>query len=432
MDGNKMKHTILIIIFLLSSPLFADRGVIAQKDVNLAEPAQRAIIMHNGTWELLILQTDVHADSQVRALEFMPLPSKPEVSVAPEECFKNLQLLIDKHRIKYVIQQSRKTQDGSAQQLGVKVVSKHDLGPHQVTVVEINDVNTFQSWVTDFFAENFHGKPIITNDLRNIVADYFSRGFKYFAFDVIDMPLSRKTVAPLTYRFKCDHVYYPLKVTNLYGGNGTVEIFYAINPWLDPNAHSVWPYFNSYKGQEITGRNWIYSWVFRLPTEDLSKLHPAAKELFLSAGSPFFAAKYEGKLLFKNDIWQSVGYGSPEFRFLSLLQKGEIENLEFLVDAPFGLNREVLKDKKTLFAAFKRMSQDPNLIQFKIKSIGSFSGIWRNEFDKMFIDSYLKNEHNLYEYVYESDSMSAYFFVTHRNDETARVVYFRLGKLYDY
>jgi len=79
----RIQHTSLIVVLLLAArPLLADRGVVLTKDVDLKEPAQRAIVMHNGTWEMLILQTDVEAGKPARAVEFMPLPSKPDVSLA--------------------------------------------------------------------------------------------------------------------------------------------------------------------------------------------------------------------------------------------------------------------------------------------------------------------------------------------------------------
>ncbi|MEN6385748.1 MAG: DUF2330 domain-containing protein [Phycisphaerales bacterium] len=433
-----MKWMTLVSIFLLTSEaILADRGIIIAKDVNLAEPAQRAIIMHNGTWEMLILQTDVQANKSAHAVEFMPLPAKPEVSLAPKECFKNLQLLIDKHQIKYYIVQPRKigSHDSGQQSEGIKIILKHDLGPHHVTVVEINDVNAFQNWVTHFFADNGLGKPAMTNQLINTVADYFTRGFKYFAFDVIDMVPGRKTIAPLTYHFKCDHVYYPLKVTNLYGGKGTIEVFYAINPWRDPHADGPNPNsFDRYNRQEGIGTNWIFSREVNISTDELGTLHPAAKELFLAAGSPFFATKYEGDLRFTNDVWLNVGYASPEYLcmgFLSLLREGDIQGLEHLTDVPFGLNRKTFNDKLGLFSELSKLVRDPNLITFQIKNRASFSGIWSNEFDKIFIESFLKNQ-TWHHFVLESDLMSLHFFTVYQNDDTFRVVYFRIGKLNDY
>ena len=46
-------------------PGLADRGaIVTVGTVDVEEPAQRAIIAHNGARELLILQTDVQADRE--------------------------------------------------------------------------------------------------------------------------------------------------------------------------------------------------------------------------------------------------------------------------------------------------------------------------------------------------------------------------------
>ena len=84
--------------FVLCNAALADRGAIVPVGaVNIEEPAQRAIIAHNGVREILILQTDVKADKETKVVEFMPLPSKPEVSLAREGCFAALQEIVKAH-----------------------------------------------------------------------------------------------------------------------------------------------------------------------------------------------------------------------------------------------------------------------------------------------------------------------------------------------
>ena len=61
---------------------YADRGAITVVgNVDIEEPAQRAIIAHDGQNEIIILQTDVKASKETKVVEFMPLPSKPKVSL---------------------------------------------------------------------------------------------------------------------------------------------------------------------------------------------------------------------------------------------------------------------------------------------------------------------------------------------------------------
>jgi hypothetical protein len=99
-----MKQTVLaLVLALIAEPAVADRGAVVTEGVDLREPAQRAIVAHNGTWELLVLQTDILADKATQVVEFMPLPSKPEVSLAPDGCFQNLQALVEKHQLRYIV-----------------------------------------------------------------------------------------------------------------------------------------------------------------------------------------------------------------------------------------------------------------------------------------------------------------------------------------
>ena len=276
-------------------------------------------------------------------------------------------------------------------------------------------MNKFESWVTDFFNRKSLGEPVLTDDLRKIVADYCQRGLRFMAFDVLDVPAGQQTVAPLVYRFKCDRIYYPLKITNLYGGKGTVEVFYALNPWRDSHADCPHPfYLYRRRNEKEKGVKWIFSQEIHLSTEELKKLHPQTEALFRDAGASFFATKYEGELQFESDIWLNIGYNSPEFlcmRFLSLLQEADTESVEFLVLTPFGLNRQkTLENLADLLASLKDLSHDEDLKRFKIKSRSSLTGVHRNQFDKKFIDSHLKGK-RWGHYIFKSDTKSLHFFV---------------------
>lgn len=439
---RKTKHIAYLLPFLLTvGQVLADRGVIlVEKDINLAEPAQRAIVAHNGTWEILILQTDVKTDKRTKTLEFMPLPSNPEVSLAPDDCFKNLQTLVTRHKLKYIVESVRMGTGGrSGKTEGISVVAEHDLGPHHITVVDIQDVNKFRSWVVDFAKRKGLGSPILSDDLDRIVADYCKRGLRFMAFDVLDVPAGTKTVAPVSYRFKCDHVYYPLKVTNLYGGKGTVEIFYVLNPWCDDNAYHPEPHdFSSYrKGQKEKGVRWISSRMAHLSADELRTIHPETEDLFGKSGACFFATKYDGQLQFDTDIWLSMGYASPEYlcmRFPSLLQD-DIESLEFLLEFPFALNRESIHANfPEALAALRIFVKQHDLSGFQLKNRAVHSGCGRNEFDKLFIEKHLKGKRWSH-YILSSDEIALHFFTINRNPKglnDCKIVNFRVSLANDY
>ncbi len=436
-----MKSTLLLLAFLFTAiQVLADRGVIlVQKDIHLEEPAQRAIVAHNGTWEMLILQTDVKSDKRTKTLEFMPLPSNPQVSLAPDDSFKNLQTLITKHNLKYIVESSE-SRGGSARVKaeGVRVVAEHTLGPHHITIVEIQDSSKFRSWVIDFAKRKALGTPVFTDDLNQVVGDYCRRGFRFMVFDVLDLPAGTKTVAPVCYRFKCDHVYYPLMVTHMYGGKGTVEVFYALNPWRDSNADGPQRSDFNPRKQKEKGKQWIASQEIHLSTKELSTLHPDMSNLFGKAGASFFATKYDGQLHFDADIWLDMGYSSPYYlckRFLSFLQKGDVESCEFLLSPPFALNRDSIHTNTTeALAALKIFIKKHDLSILRIKDRASHTGVYRNKFDKPFIEKNLKGkrwEH----YILRSDKIALHFFVINKSSEGLndfKLVNFRIAPADDY
>ena len=94
-----MLKAYLVLLFVLTffTLASADMGAIVPiEDVDLNEPGQRAIIAHDGFEEILILGTDLIATSSAGALRFIPLPSEPEVSLAPKGCFEALSKLVKK------------------------------------------------------------------------------------------------------------------------------------------------------------------------------------------------------------------------------------------------------------------------------------------------------------------------------------------------
>jgi len=307
MTRNKTRYALsrvaavtLAVVAPFHSIASADRGAIyAAKDIRIEEPAQRAIIAHDGAREILILQTDVRADKETKVVEFMPLPSKPEVSLAPEDCFASLQEICRTHNIRY---EFRYRGEGGGSDDTVKVVVAAELGPHNVTVVEIADADDFVTWTEGFFRENDLGEPLLGENLREIVADYLDRGFRFFAFDVVALSPDTKTVQPLTYDFECDHFYYPLVVTNLYGGLGTVELFTILSlkgptlpdSSLDPKEQAA--YFM-----------WRAKWSTRakIGAEELLLLHPRFADIMAGGdgGAWLQAIRHWGRLDFHSDIW---------------------------------------------------------------------------------------------------------------------------------
>jgi hypothetical protein len=381
----------------------ADRGaIVAVADVNLQEPAQRALIAHDGLEEVLILQTDVQANQAMSVVEFMPLPSLPTVYLAPEGCFNALQETIDRHGLRYAIY-TRGGGSQPAEESTVKLVLAEQLGPHQVRVVEVNDVNDFLHWVEQFFGENDLGRPNLGDNLRQVVGSYLAEGLRFFAFDVITAAEEKKTVEPLVYRFKSQEIYYPLRVTNLYGGNGSIELliiapediitvaYYGLGGFgLSPAAEYA------VKDGEIAYKLWR-SEMARLTETELEQIEPSMVALFRNETSVLGAVKYEGPLVFTADVKGPLGHGSPETltkRFLRALDEGDLERLDTLVAVPFALDHEsVIEDKAQLMAKLTEMVRqrgtgDTSSYRLTITAIEDYSPA--TDFDKAFVQKYLQ------------------------------------------
>jgi hypothetical protein len=377
----------------------ADRGaIVALGDVNIEEPAQRAVIAHDGVREILILQTDVKADRKTKIVEFMPLPSKPDVSLAPEGCFSALQEIIKAHKLQYVIHYRGKNKsDTEAKAEAVTLVLSEQLGPHKVSVVEVKDANEFVRWVESFFAENDLGKPILGDELRTTVAQYLHQGIRFFAFDIVAVSAEKKTVRPLVYSFKSSKLYYPLKVTNLYGGSGTVELL-TILP-RDLRERGLWI---SASWEIREKKPMTYTWFKRSTSAELSvaemeRIEPSIARLMEKEPGILRAYKYEGPLTFDADVNVYLGYGSVKAlsrQFFKTLERGDLEKVITLAAVPFAFDRKkVIKDEKELRENLRKLLHNTRGKAFNINGLDCIIAKeypLGDGFDKSFVGEYLE------------------------------------------
>jgi len=396
----RLRSLALIVATMSLTAARADRGaIVAEKDVDLQEPAQRALIAHNGLEEMLILQTDVQANKATKVVEFMPLPSQPTVHLAREGCFKVLQETVDRHGLRYVTY-TRGTGTGVAQESTVRLVVAEQLGPHQVRVVEVSDIDDFMQWVERFFEENGLGKPNLDGNLRRVVASYLEAGLRFFAFDVITVVNERKTVQPLMYRFESEEIYYPLRVTNLYGGSGSIELLI-----IAPEDISLLMYYGLHmspaserttKDGALTYRLWR-SGMVRLTETELERIEPSMATLLRTEVPVLGAVKYEGPLVFATDVKSPFGHGSPETlarRFLRALDEGETDRLGTLITVPFALDhRSVVEHKKDLmekFAEVVRRTRGSGISSYRLNITPIEDYPHSNQFDRAFAEKHLR------------------------------------------
>jgi hypothetical protein len=239
----------------------------------------------------------------------------------------------------------------------IQLVVAEQLGPHQVTVVEVSDVNDFLQWVEQFFHENDLGAPNLDEDLHQVVVSYIEQGLRFFVFDIITAVNERKTVQPLVYLFKSRDMYYPLCVTNLYGGSGSIELLLVAPE--DILLHTYYglgmspaPGYAVIDGA-ITYR-FSRSGTAKLTAAELEQIEPSMASLLKDETVMLGAVKYEGPLVFVADVNSPLGHRSPETlarRFLRALEEGDMERLDTLVTVPFALDHQsVIEDRATLMA----------------------------------------------------------------------------------
>jgi hypothetical protein len=374
---------------LAASPCFGDRGSIVAVPVDLSEPAQRAIIAHDGRREILILGTDLVASRKTTIVEFLPLPSKPDVSLAPEGCFGALQKIVETRRLVYRVPRGRGGEGGGEEE-GIKVVVDAHLGPHDVTVVEVKDLEGFLGWVEGYFQEKGLGVPVIGGELREIVSGYLKRGIRFMAFDAIAAEPERKSIRPLCYEFDSSHLYYPLAVTNLYGGSGVIEIFLVLPRGFYSNLGIPF----SHEGKKIIESNAV-----DLEGSDARDLHPGIAKLLHPRKVVLKAFKYEGPLRFRKDLDQALGYFSEEAicrEFFGALEAGSAEILERLSTPPFALDRKkVIADPKELAERLGAIARRSKGRRYEISPSGIKAGralsppFALSEFDRKFAGEHL-------------------------------------------
>ncbi len=299
-----------IVLVVLTSVAWADRAplVLSSENVTVEEPGQKAIIAHNGVEEILILGTDVKASKTTKVLEFTPFPSEPTVSLAPES-FHKLEGLLKTHDMTYVKRygSSPRTRSiGGSPSSPVELRFHKQFGPHDVIVIKIRDASYFIDWANTYFQKN--GLPVreFSEDEVQMITDYVDRGFPFFVIDLVELSPETTSVEPLVYQFSTQHLYYPLKTSNLFSGSGSIELFLFTNDML------VFDWFDWYVKGEILKEEkisevspsyrWMSSNTASVTPAEMHHIAPVLSEL-LNESAFLRTFRYKGALRFTEDIW---------------------------------------------------------------------------------------------------------------------------------
>lgn len=334
-----MKTPFILIAFiflasLFSPPSFADRGAFwLREDAVLSQNSQKAIILHNRKEEVLILGTELRANKDTGVLEFIPLPSEPQVSLAQGNPFEVVNELLARKGIEFMERRAIARGKGEGvEEEAVEIILSQKIGLHNVTVIKINDIEGFNKWVLDFLAQKGFQKTN-TQALRNLSAiaeDYLKREIQYFVFDYVEVGSEVRFVEPLIYRFKTDKLYYPLKTSNTIGGRGRIELVLILPGTLGINQderakiENLFPKVHGLLGRDaeeeifrpfFERQGLLWSTSSKVYLKELKPIYEKVEEIF-PPGSKIYLQmlRYTGPYDFKDDLNIDISKIAPYAR----------------------------------------------------------------------------------------------------------------------
>jgi hypothetical protein len=225
----------LALLLAGATSLLADRGGIPfRPGVTIFEPTQRAMIAWNGEEEILILSTDLRVSQATKVLEVMPFPAEPRVTKGDVTVFQRaVKLINSKINPRPLAAARSKGQTlAAADSLPPAEITFHKrIGAHDVAVAHVLSGDGFVEWVNAFLKRCSVDNPVIPARLRSVIEEYLEDGYRWFAFDVVELEDSFKTLEALQYRFPTSALFYPVKISRSNQGETSMELL-VLSPRL--------------------------------------------------------------------------------------------------------------------------------------------------------------------------------------------------------
>jgi len=276
----------VLLVSILLPLVHGDRGGLPiVPGVSIYEPGQKAIVGWNGNEEILILSTDVSASEQTMVLEILPLPSKPEIGLGSFQSFQAIQEMIWAEAVNRFLFLSSDAARGNS----VEVVFHEEIGAHNITVVIADDATALVNWANAFLLSSGVDQNITLGKFQSAVEDYVSRGFRYYALDLVTVQAEERSMDPIVYRFNCSTLYYPLLITSPVGGGGKITLFLLTENKLENVRYPM--NLAYYQTSQTVWR----PVQFLLSTGELSKVDLRLSEL-LPDGAWLTVLTYQGDL----------------------------------------------------------------------------------------------------------------------------------------
>lgn len=227
MNKNQMfyRRIISVVCFIVLSAVFpglssADRGAMPFSPwVDIFEPAQKAIIAWNGQEEFLLLSTDLRASQPTKVLEVLPLPASPVISRGDVTVFSRINALINRN-----IRVFSRSKGPGAEANAAEVTFHEKIGAHDITVVHVLDSGYFEEWVKEYFRKQGVAEYKVSPVMMATIEQYILDGYKWFAFDVVELGTSLKSNDAIQYRFNSDKLYYPLRISGNARGQTDINL----------------------------------------------------------------------------------------------------------------------------------------------------------------------------------------------------------------
>ncbi len=108
---------------------------------------------------------------------------------------------------------------------GITIIFHKKIDVHDITAVEVNDTDEFIHWLKNYIMRYRLELPEKLNSALPIIEDYVNRGYNYFVIDIIELEEDLASVEPIVYKFKSNHIYFPLKVSKVAKGSTFVTLF---------------------------------------------------------------------------------------------------------------------------------------------------------------------------------------------------------------
>lgn len=192
-------------------------------DVEIFEPNQRAIIAWNGNEQILLLSTDIYASESTMVLEVLPLPSEPAVKKGAFETFLKVTNIINTKILNAYKKRDREGAEHIATPGGV-VTWHEQIGAHDISVIQLEESETFVTWVRDYLDSLGVEHEIVTDTMAGLIEQYITDGFVWFVFDIITLGDITVSNEPIQYRFTTDSLFYPLRITSTGKGNTSIQL----------------------------------------------------------------------------------------------------------------------------------------------------------------------------------------------------------------